>query len=187
MGTLEGQLRDLKGHVQTLVEKSENDDELVSAMRRQLGRGGAAAEAGADSGAVDDLMREKAELQAQLERQSQIMQQLRQKSLDSTFESGSARLGRSAPSTPPGQLVDRVRYLEAENTRQTEHIKLLRGSGSGSSGSADASLAMKEQLEQVAEQLANACQDNQRLRLALQRNTGGADPSDSEGGASYDD
>merc|ERR1719203_2128432 len=39
-GLLEGQLRDLKTHVQTLVQKSENDDALVAALRRQLGRHG---------------------------------------------------------------------------------------------------------------------------------------------------
>lgn len=39
-GMLESQLRELRGHVQTLIQKSDNDDGLVAAMRRQLGRCG---------------------------------------------------------------------------------------------------------------------------------------------------
>merc|ERR1719502_595935 len=39
-GVLEGQLKELKAHVTSLVQKSDNDDELVSALRRQLGRSG---------------------------------------------------------------------------------------------------------------------------------------------------
>merc|ERR1719502_1461818 len=86
---LEGQLKELKTHVTTLVQKSENDDALVSALRRQLGRHGASQEDDVASEDVECLRRENEELQAQLERQAQIVLQLKQKNLAATCEAGS--------------------------------------------------------------------------------------------------
>jgi hypothetical protein len=193
-GLLEGQLRDMKDHVQTLIQKSDNDDELVSALQRQLGRHGSGTGESKDTADTELLRKENLEQQAQLERQAQIILQLRQKCIASSVDSGSARLGPSAPSTPPGALVDRVRYLEAENTRQTEHIRLLQRGESGSrNGSRSQSVDenVHQQLQKLEEQLANAQRDNQRLRLTLQRNSatedsiGDVEPSDSEGEAAH--
>merc|ERR1712187_549548 len=72
------------------------------------------------------LRREKAELQTQLERQAQIVVQLRQKSLAASCESGAMRLGPDA-SVDERSLIERVRYLEAENSKQNEQIRLYRG------------------------------------------------------------
>eukprot|EP00929_Paragymnodinium_shiwhaense_P006140 TRINITY_DN108_c0_g2_i3.p1 TRINITY_DN108_c0_g2~~TRINITY_DN108_c0_g2_i3.p1 ORF type:complete len:536 (+),score=213.17 TRINITY_DN108_c0_g2_i3:93-1700(+) len=132
-GVLEGQVRELKAHVQTLIQKSQNDDELVDALRRQAGRDG---ERGSSpntpspaSGDIEALRRDKAELQAQLERQAQIVVQLRQKNIAAAVENGSTRLG---PKSVEGgmderSLVERVRYLEAENAKQSEQVRYYRG------------------------------------------------------------
>jgi len=164
-GMLEGQLREMKAHVQTLIDKSENDDKLVAAMQRQLGRPGL--HSGVDEGNedVEALRSENAEMQAQLDRQAQIILQMRQKSIATTCEVGSARLGpKSAePGTPTSALVERVRFLEAENARQTEQVRLLRergasadqrpGSGSASCRSYSAGPADAEQLMRQNEAL----------------------------------
>jgi hypothetical protein len=124
---LETQIRELRAHVQTLVNKSTNDDELVQALRSQLARGPSGAVAGgAGSDEAEKLRREKAELQNQLERQAQIVLQLRQKSLAASCENGSMPIGPDA-STDKRSLIERVRYLEAENTKQNEQIRLYRG------------------------------------------------------------
>lgn len=172
----------MKTHVQSLVQKSDNDDCLVAALQQQLGRGNEPTDNA--TGAIGTLRKENAELQAQVERQAQILQQLRQKSFTSTVDTGSARLGASTPSTPSGALVERVRYLEAENARQSEHIRLLRGSGS-----ADASLGARDQVQLLEHQLANSERDNERLRLSLQRKGSEGElyyPQDSPGDASSD-
>merc|ERR1712224_1189493 len=126
-GMLEGQLKELKAHVTTLVEKSENDDELVSALRRQLGRHGPSMQLDDINEDAENLRQENEELQAQLERQAQIVLQLKQKNLAASCEAGSVRLGpRSVdPQTPTGALSERVRFLEAENAKHVEHVKLL--------------------------------------------------------------
>lgn len=183
VGLLEGQLRDCKGYIQTLVAKSENDDQLVTGLQTKLGReGGVQLDSGADSGAVEAVRQQNDELKLQLERQAQIMLQLRQKNLASAVDVGSTRIGASAPSTPQSDLVTRVRYLEAENSRQTEHIRLIRGSGVGGSGTGAGST---EQIQLLEQQLANAEEDNDRLRLTLQRQGGGE--SDDDGADSYGD
>mmetsp|Transcript_2994 Transcript_2994/g.7654 ORF Transcript_2994/g.7654 Transcript_2994/m.7654 type:complete len:531 (+) Transcript_2994:40-1632(+) len=128
--TLEGQVKELKGHVQTLVSKSENDDELVAALRREMGRPPMSANGAAPFQADDAeaLRREIAELQMQLDKQSHVVLQLRQRNLAASCENGSAKLGpKSAEaSISERQLVERVRYLEAENARHTEQVRLLR-------------------------------------------------------------
>lgn len=187
-GMLEGQLRDLKAHVQTLVQKSENDDELVAAMRRQLGRPGVhngVSEADEDAEA---LKSENAELQSQLERQAQIILQLRQKSLANSCEAGSARLGpRSAePGTPTSALVERVRFLEAENARQSEQVKLMKerrlsedqrpGSGTASCRSLSAGGGDTEQLLRANEALKR---EVLRLRASAQASGAAYSPTSS--------
>jgi len=125
-GHLEASLRELKASVQDLVRKSDNDNALVEALRRQLGRHGEAGNV--DHDAADELRRENAELHAQLERQAQIVLQLRQKSLASSCENGLARLGPKSVESSAGerQLVERVRFLEADNAKQQEQVRLLR-------------------------------------------------------------
>jgi len=181
-GVLEGQLRELKASVQDLVRKSENDDALVAALRRQLGRHGPAGEDGegassstrASAAEAEALRQENAELHAQLERQAQIVVQLRQKNLANTCESGSAKLGPRSVESSTGdrQLVDRVRFLEAEQSKHLEQIKLLRerlgeSIGDGAAGrpfSAESSLNLKEKLRQMGERLASAERENLALR-----------------------
>jgi len=125
---LEEQLKKLKEHVQVLVQKSEHDDEFVATMRRQLERKGGGGGAGGDGGGDEALRRENAELQAQVDRQAQIVLQLRQKNLAAACENGSTRLGPQSVegSTSQGALIERVRYLEAENARQSEQVRLYR-------------------------------------------------------------
>merc|ERR1719502_190539 len=119
-GVLEAQLKELKAHVTTMVQKSENDDELVSALRRQLGRHGPSMQLEDISEDAENLRRENEELQAELERQAQVVLQLQQKSIAASCDAGSVRLGpRSVePQTPTRQLSERVRFLEAENAKQ---------------------------------------------------------------------
>jgi len=171
-GMLDGQLKELKAHVTTLVEKSENDDELVSAMRRQLGRHGPSMQLDDISEDAENLRQENEELQAQLERQAQIVLQLKQKNLAASCEAGSVRLGpRSVePQTPNSALSERVRYLEAENMKQMEHVRLLRqqlgedDAGPGRPFSAESSLNLKERLRVMGERLASAERENLTLR-----------------------
>lgn len=179
------QLRELKASVQDLLRKSDNDDALVAALRRQLGRGGSqpagAGCGGCDSdlagppGGVEELRRENAELQEQLERQAQIVLQLRQKSIAATCENGSARLGPQSVEAAAGErdrVVDRVRYLEAENARQLEQVRLLREQlgedveAAGRPFSAGSTLNLKEKLRVMGERLASVEREN----LALRRN-----------------
>merc|ERR1740121_153958 len=176
------QLRELKASVQDLLRKSDNDDALVAALRRQLGRGGpqpaGAGCGGCDSdlagppGGVEELRRENAELQEQLERQAQIVLQLRQKSIAATCENGSARLGPQSVEAATGerQLVDRVRYLEAENARQLEQVRLYREQlgedmeAAGRPFSAGSTLNLKEKLRVMSERLASVERENLALR-----------------------
>lgn len=129
---LESQLRELKSHAQFLLRKSDDDDGLVALLQQQLGRSGEQAGSGVGGGEaaqlLEQLHQEKSELQTQLERQAQIVLQLRQKSLAASCENGSAPLGpKSVESTASErQLVERIRYLEAENTKQSEQVRLLR-------------------------------------------------------------
>eukprot|EP00747_Dinoflagellata_sp_TGD_P181317 gnl/TRDRNA2_/TRDRNA2_35114_c0_seq1.p1 gnl/TRDRNA2_/TRDRNA2_35114_c0~~gnl/TRDRNA2_/TRDRNA2_35114_c0_seq1.p1 ORF type:complete len:515 (+),score=142.50 gnl/TRDRNA2_/TRDRNA2_35114_c0_seq1:215-1546(+) len=170
---LEGQLRELKAHVQTLIQKSNNDDELVSAMQRQLGRHGPMPEGGASDSAEEAavLREENAELQAQLDRQAQIVLQLRQKNLEAKVESGSARLGPKSveAGTSERALVERIRYLEADNTKQAEQVRLLRSqlgedSLDGRPASAESSLNLKEKLRHLNDKVAGLERENIRLR-----------------------
>jgi len=117
---LETNVSELKNHVQTLVQKSDNDDHLVASLQRQLenSRG--------DPCELDALRRQRADLQAQLERQAQMVMHLRQKSFAASFESGSTRLGPNAESTASArELIDRVRFLEAENAKKEEQVRIL--------------------------------------------------------------
>mmetsp|Transcript_31406 Transcript_31406/g.73307 ORF Transcript_31406/g.73307 Transcript_31406/m.73307 type:complete len:484 (+) Transcript_31406:44-1495(+) len=130
-GVLEGQVKELKAHVLTLVSKSENDDELVAALRKQLGRPALPSQGSPSLGAeaeMEALRRENSELAAQLDKQSHVVFQLRQRNLAASCENGSVKLGpRSAEgSVSDRQLVERVRYLEAENARHVEQVRLLR-------------------------------------------------------------
>jgi len=180
--------------VTTLVEKSDNDDKLVAAIRRQIGRHGASCSEqleDADDDEKETLRQENDELQAQLERQAQIVLQLKQKAnLAATYESGSVRLGpRSVDAqTPSSALTDRVRFLEAENTKHVEHVKLLRhqlgedDSGPGRPFSAESSMNLKERLRHMGDRLATSERDN--LALRQQRMSDEQRPSSSASGRS---
>jgi len=126
---LESQLRDVKASVVELLQKSDQDDKDVELLRSQLGRHGVAD--GLPSTAVEALRHEHAQLRAQLERQAQILVQMKQQNMSKVCESGSVRLGpKSAEAgTDDEQLIERLRYLEAENAHQQEQLKLLRGIG----------------------------------------------------------
>ncbi|CAK9010010.1 unnamed protein product [Durusdinium trenchii] len=141
---LETQLRDMKANVQFLLRKSDDDDALVALLRKQLGR----EEAGVNGDGGDELnylRLQNGELQAQLERQAQIVLQLRQKALAASCENGSVPLGPKSveASVTERQLLDRVRFLEAENAKQAEQVQLLKGRGAGYQ---DFSTSLKEQL-----------------------------------------
>jgi len=125
---LETQLRDMKANVQFLLRKSDDDDALVSMLRKQLGREDGAADGGDE---LSYLRRQNGELQAQLERQAQIMLQLRQKALAASCENGSVPLGPKSleTSVTERQLLERVRFLEAENAKQAEQVHLLKARG----------------------------------------------------------
>jgi len=168
---LEGQLKEAKAHVLTLVQKSENDDELVAAMRRQLGRHGSSSQVDDENcEEVESLQQENEELQAQLERQAQIVLQLRQKSLASSCDAGSMRLGPITCDTPTSALSERVRFLEADNAKHVEHVKILRrelgadDAGPGRPFSAESSLNLKERLRQTGDRLATCERENLALR-----------------------
>jgi len=172
-GLLEGQVRELKANVTTLVQKSDNDDELVDGLRRQLGRHGPSMQLDDVDGEADNLRQENEELQAQLERQAQIVLQLKQKaSLAVAYESGSNRLGpRSVDSqTPTSALTDRCRFLEADNAKHVEHVKLLRhqlgedDAGPGRPFSAESSMNLKERLRQMGDRLATSERENFTLK-----------------------
>lgn len=125
---LETQLRDMKANVQFLLRKSDDDDALVAMLRKQLGR----EDNGADGGdELTFLRQQNGELQAQLERQAQIMLQLRQKTLSASCENGSVPLGPKSVETSvtERQLLERVRFLEAENAKQAEQVHLLKARG----------------------------------------------------------
>ncbi|CAJ1363058.1 unnamed protein product [Effrenium voratum] len=127
---LESQLRELKGNMQFLLRKSDDDDALVAMLQKQLGR----EEDGSGAGTGDELnhMRQQnSELQAQLERQAQIVVQLRQKALAASCENGKVPLGPKSveASVTERQLVERVRFLEAENAKQAEQVQLLKARG----------------------------------------------------------
>eukprot|EP00930_Biecheleria_cincta_P029673 TRINITY_DN20618_c0_g1_i1.p1 TRINITY_DN20618_c0_g1~~TRINITY_DN20618_c0_g1_i1.p1 ORF type:complete len:530 (-),score=157.20 TRINITY_DN20618_c0_g1_i1:399-1988(-) len=129
---LESQLRELKAHVQFLLQKSDDDDGLVDALRRQLGRSEEQAGSSADcsGGAarkLEQLRQEKGELQTQLERQAQIVLQLRQKTQAALGENDSMPLRPKSTesSTNERELVERIRHLEAENSKQSEQVRLL--------------------------------------------------------------
>lgn len=172
-GLLEGQLKEMKVHMTTCVQKSENDDELVAALRRQLGRHGTSMQPEENSEDAEGLRQENEELQAQLERQAQIVLQLKQKNLQDTCEAGSVRMGpRSVDAeTPASAFVERVRYLEAENAKQIEHVRLLQrqlgedeAEGPGRPFSAGSSMNVKERLRQMGDRLATSERENATLR-----------------------
>jgi len=167
---LEAQLKELKANVQFLLRKSDDDDALVAVLRRQLGRHGE--QAGEtqmeDEGELEALREENSELQSQLERQAQIVLQLRQKSLSASATNGSVPLGPKSAEAgiSERQLVERVRFLEAENTKQSEQVRLLKDQlGEGArpfSGQSNADV--KDKLRQMTERLAYAERENQVLR-----------------------
>jgi len=171
---LESQLREMKAHVQALLSKSDNDTALVAALRRQLGRSGeedVEALHGAGAEEAEALRLQVAELQEQVERQAQTLLQQRQKSFASLCDSGSLKLGPGAGGAPSSAITERVRFLEAENMRQAEHVRLLRGrlgddteSGPGRPFSAESSLNLKDRLRQMGEQLAACRRENLTLR-----------------------
>jgi len=160
-GLLETQLRELKVHIQTLLRKSDDDDSLVTVLRRQLGRHGEG-EGDEDEEASDVLRQENEELRSQLERQAQIVLKLRQKSMASTVENGSNKLGPKSveSSTSDRQLIERVRYLEAENARCTEQVRLFRErhgegvDGTGRPFSSESQLRRKEKVLQMEDRAA---------------------------------
>jgi len=122
-GLLESQLRELKAHVQMLLRKSDDDDALVTMLRRQLGREGD--DFGQDT---SELHEENADLKDKMERQAQMIRQLKQQgSIASTVESGSVKLGPKSAEAAAGerQLIERVRYLEAENLKYGEQVRVL--------------------------------------------------------------
>jgi len=171
---IETQLRELKTHVQLLLRKSDDDDALVAALRRQLGRhGGDGGIAVEHASGTEDLEQENAELRGQLERQAQIVLQLRQKTMANTIENGSTRLGPKSAEIAASdrQLIERVRYLEVENARCNEQVRLIRERhGEEPNGcigrpfSSESLQQRKEKLRQMDERLAAADRDNSAQR-----------------------
>merc|ERR1719277_1187946 len=173
---IETQLREIKTHVQLLLRKSDDDDALVAAFRRQLGRGGGSEDSGLPAehfAGVEELQQENAELRGQLERQAQIVLQLRQKTMANAVENGSTRLGPKSVEIAASdrQLVERVRYLEAENARCNEQVRLIRERHGEEPGgcinrpfSSESLQHRKEKLRQMDERLATADRDSSTHR-----------------------
>lgn len=118
---LEGQLRELKTGIQDLLRKRENDNLLVAALQDQLHRHGAAGRGTVDDVETMALQHHNSELRGQLERQAQIL----------------VHLNKRSPTAVDPQVVERVRFLEAENARQYEQVRLLRERDPGRPLSAD--------------------------------------------------
>jgi len=142
---LEGQMRELKANVQTLLAKGEHDDETIAALRKHNDQ--LQAQGGSRGGDVDpETVRE---MEEQIQRQSHIILQLRQKTLQQSVEDGQN-------SDDPAR---RVRYLDAENKRLQEHVAMLEGqlanartsdpSGRDRPMSAESSVETREQLAQA--------------------------------------
>jgi len=124
---LEGQLRELKTGMQDLLQKRENDGLLVVALQNQLRH------CGASGGMAEDaettaLQRAISELRGQLEHQAQTIVQLKQRSPATASDTGSARLGplHANDSAVDPHILERMRFLEAENARQHEQVRRLR-------------------------------------------------------------
>merc|ERR1719353_197644 len=110
---LEGQMRELKANVQTLLTKGEHDDETIAALRKHADQ--LQAQGGSRGGDVDsETVRE---MEEQIQRQSHIILQMRQKTLQQSVEDGQN-------SDDPAR---RVRYLDAENKKLQEHVNMLEG------------------------------------------------------------
>merc|ERR1719353_200062 len=137
---LEGQMRELKANVQTLLTKGEHDDETIAALRKHADQ--LQAQGGSRGGDVDsETVRE---MEEQIQRQSHIILQLRQKTLQQSVEDGQN-------SDDPAR---RVRYLDAENKKLQEHVAMLEGKlatartsdGRDRPVSAESSIETREQL-----------------------------------------
>jgi chromosome segregation ATPase len=110
---LEGQMRELKANVQTLLAKGEHDDETIAALRKHNDQ--LQAHGGSRAGDVDsEVVRE---MEEQIQRQSHIILQLRQKNMQQSVEDGQH-------SDDPAR---RVRYLDAENKKMQERVAMLEG------------------------------------------------------------
>merc|ERR1719375_2292826 len=144
---LEGQMRELKANVQTLLAKGEHDDETIAALRKHNDQ--LQAQGGSRGGDVDpETVRE---MEEQIQRQSHIILQLRQKTLQQSVEDGQNS----------DDTARRVRYLDAENKRLQEHVAMLEAQlanaqsrGSELSGrdrpmSAESAVETREQLAQA--------------------------------------
>merc|ERR1719171_2484111 len=142
---LEGQMRELKANVQTLLAKGEHDDETIAALRKHNDQ--LQAQGGSRGGDVDpETVRE---MEEQIQRQSHIILQLRQKTLQQSVEDGQH-------SDDPAR---RVRYLDAENKKLQEHVTMLEGQlanartqdpfGRDRPMSAESSVETREQLAQA--------------------------------------
>lgn len=159
-GVLEDQVRQLKGNVQTLIAKSENDDSLVETLRRQLGRHGPAS-VGGDNKATEALQEENAELQSQVDRQAQIILSLKQQRLADAHKNGSVKLGPEG-AADTSHIIERVRYLEAENAKQAEHLRLIESPKDGRPCSAESTL--KGSQSGLKSRLAELERENRVLR-----------------------
>lgn len=157
-GVLEDQLRQLKVHVQTLLAKSDNDDSLVETLRRQLGRHGPS---GGDDGEAEVLRQQIDEQQSQLDRQAQIILSLKQQRLSDAHKNGSMKLGPEG-SADMNHIIERVRFLEAENAKQAEHIRLNNGTNDGRPCSAESTL--KGSQSGLKSRLAELERENRILR-----------------------
>jgi len=126
-GLLESQLRELKSHVQTMLLKSENDDALVECLRAELGRTGANPVPPSRLDSSENLQQQVVDLRAELHKQNQLVHKLRQKSVTSIVENGSSRLGPKSAETGIDEkdLIERIRFLEAENVKKSEYVRLL--------------------------------------------------------------
>eukprot|EP00933_Yihiella_yeosuensis_P051603 TRINITY_DN4957_c0_g1_i2.p1 TRINITY_DN4957_c0_g1~~TRINITY_DN4957_c0_g1_i2.p1 ORF type:complete len:594 (-),score=148.79 TRINITY_DN4957_c0_g1_i2:177-1904(-) len=181
---LSTQVSELKASTQLLVRKSDDDDALVELLRKQLG-GSSSSRGGESSEEISGLRQQNSELQAQLERQAQIVVQLRQKSLAASCENGSNRLGpRSVEGgTSEQQLIERVRYLEAEAVKQSEQVRLYREqlgedlTNNGRPFSAGNTLNPNDKLRQLQDRLSAAERENQALRSQQAHDSEGPDGS----------
>lgn len=119
---LEAQVRELKGNMQTLLSKGENDDAAIMALRKHLDNMKHRRE---DSDAVRELEERVSEQEYQIARQSHIILQLRQKTIQQSVADGKQPVRAVDLDRGPSEESQRVRLLEVENQRLREHVKLL--------------------------------------------------------------
>mmetsp|Transcript_46878 Transcript_46878/g.106306 ORF Transcript_46878/g.106306 Transcript_46878/m.106306 type:complete len:502 (-) Transcript_46878:117-1622(-) len=163
---LEDQVRELRNHVQTLVTKSEHDDELVEEIYKQLRSVKGSANGRPDSGQPSEEVQQ---LKSQVERQAAIIQALRNKTMSDVTTEGAIPIGKMQGDATAEELFKRARYLEVENQRQAELLSRLEGQSEGSRpGSSESLSALQKALKQAQARINGKEAENRRLKSMVE-------------------